>query len=61
MSIVKYKVPGSPDKECASASEQTEPSENVASVLTTQNDTTNNEPEALEGNAISEESAQLME
>ena len=38
MTIAKYKVPGSPGKECASVPEQKEPSENAASLLPEQSD-----------------------
>ena len=57
MTIVKYKVPSSPGKECASVPVQKESSENVVSLLLNQNDTADNEPETLENNIISEESS----
>ena len=54
--LIKYKVPGSPGKECVPVPEQAEPSENDHSLPPEQEDNSaDSEPEVLEGNSCSAE------
>ena len=54
--LIKYKVPGSPGKECASVPEQAEQSESALSLPPEQEDSNaDSEPKVLEDNSSSAE------
>ena len=60
--LIKYKVPGSPGKECASVTEQAEPSENDPSLPPEQDcNSADSEPEVLEDNSSSAEAGTTQE